>query len=396
MGTMGRAGHGGPAPQGWPHSILTNRWPHAWLSQTNGFILKKLLFTPVLFFSLACRNGATSQPTATPTASVAWNGEDTLQAGSVTIPCGGLGGIAASPATSSWLYTEAQNVCMLHSLPIYKSKPKDIALGPIDDCGLISEVGDVTAFPAGANSPDFFYVVGSLSVKKKIDESGSVSFDSGTANLLFQIDATQRMLPTSIDTTNNLRSVILEDLRRWNTELEEKGLQIERDKKPLVLGGLAATPGGDFLFALKAPLVCPIADHKTSECRAIVLLVSDLAELFEKNEKEPPKPEIKAHAMLTLDGEGAASIEYEPLSEGFLLNTASKAYLLRYQPGLTSIFTHPISVSSTGKLRALVPAPGGAAALFTQDADNCPASRLTWLPVPIDQLDGIDRSTPPE
>ena len=360
---------------------------------------KKLVWAHALFaLSLGCRNTPGTQPTANPSGPVSWREAAPIQPGSATLPCGGIGGIAANPAAYSWAYIEPKNACQLHTLPLNNTKPQELPLGPIRDCGLISEVGDVTASPGGAESPAFFYLLGSLSVNKIVDESGSVSFDSGTANLLFQLDPAG--VPRSVDIGETLRAAILVELRRWNSELEKSGLQIEQDRKALILGGLAATPDGDFLLSLRAPRVCPVDASKRAECRAILMLVGDLAELFPKDNVPPERPEVKAHATIYLGGQGATSLEYEPLSEGYLVTSAesSKGYLLRFQPGLTSVSLRPIPIApvADAKLRALVPAPGGAAALFTQDVEGCPASKLSWLPLPLEQLDGVDRTAPPE
>jgi hypothetical protein len=343
-----------------------------------------------LIFSslLACHSGTTSQPTATPKEPLPWGGMGSLQEGSVDSECS-IGGISAIPERASWAYAGAQNVCLVRALSLPKSSLNDWALGPIDDCGSISEVGSV-AYAAASKR---LYVMGSLSVRKMIDENGAVSFDGGTANNVFQIDPSSPGALKVVDTTETLRKAILEEFLRWNQELEKSGLRIEQDKKSLSVGGLTQTPEGDFLLAFRAPRVCPTNEDKPSECRAILLLLSDLDEMFTTKDA---RPDIKARATISLDGGGIASLAYEPLSEGYLLTSTKEktAFLLRYQGAFAAMKKLPIPIPEGGKFRAVLPAPDGAAAVFLNEKDaKC---KLSWKPIPLELFDGVDRTQPPD
>jgi hypothetical protein len=354
-------------------------------NQPRNFVNLTCLLLSALLLAACPNKQASSQPTAKPKAASSWNGESSMNAGALDGGCD-IGGITAIPGLSSWAYTEKRDVCLIRLLSANKQKKEDWALGPIDDCGALSEVGDLTLSTSGPTP--LLYVLGSMSVSRVIDESGVMSFEGGTASRLFQIDTSSPSNLKMLDTTETLRRLLLEEFQRWNKELEASGLGIERELKSMQVGGLAAAPNGDFLLALRSPLICPVDGNKREECRAILLLVSDLGGLFQKK----PEVELKARAMLSLDGAGVASLEYEPLTEGFLVTTTDgKARLLRYQDALVAIKMRDITPRQTDVLRAVVPAPGGAAAFFIGERSAKEQCKLSWEPITIEQLDGVER-----
>lgn len=333
------------------------------------------------------------------------------------LPCGGLGGAAADPARSLLFLAPEEDVCSFSLLDPTRSSPaRQVRFAPQERCDALSleVVGDLSVAPVG-DSPQKLYLIGSLSVQRRIDPSGAIFFESESTSRLLQItleDTPGAILsPEALkvaDLRETLQATIIEELTSLHASLEQEGLVLENDKEGLRVGGMAITPEGRFLLGLRSPRACPIENPASPACRAILFLFDGLDALFAQ---PPRRPELKARRLVNLNGGGFFSLEYDPALEGYLATTVlpregegGQLFVLRAEESLAALSASPLASFSEEQggrdLRGAVPAPGGEAILFAQSAP-CPDGVGRLAPLPsfdsgrVEEQEGSARSDAP-